>query len=333
MKSVAFLSHRYHFGSSISNRLFQPYLIAILAVVLSCLCVCANSAKAQQASSVTCNNDSFSSAGTDSCKVSLSSVAKKQTAVYLYSSGSVLKLPPTVDVRAGASSVSFTAAVSSVSSVETVLITARASTRMAWKATYAILLEPSTQTPTLAVNATTISFGSVTTKTDAMQTVTLRSTGTAAVTVKSAAVTGTGFTFSGSSFPVTLNPGQALNLEVQFAPTVAGSSTGQLTISSNSSSNPTRTIPLSGTATTPSHDVALSWNAPASASLQVVGYNVYRAPSGTTSFARLNSSLIGSTGYTDAAVTAGQTYLYEVKSVDSAGIESAPSNTSTAVVP
>jgi hypothetical protein len=149
--------------------------------------------------------------------------------------------------------------------------------------------------------------------------------------VNSASVTGNGFSVSGSGFPVTLNPGQTLTLNVQFAPTVAGSATGQLTITSNSSTNPTATFALSGTGT--SHEVDLNWNAPASSSDPVVGYNVYRAPGGTTSYQLLNSSPVGSTNYTDSAVTSGQTYVYIVKSVDSSGTESVPSNTSTSTVP
>jgi hypothetical protein len=149
--------------------------------------------------------------------------------------------------------------------------------------------------------------------------------------VNSASVTGNGFSVSGSSFPVTLNPGQTLTLNVLFTPTAAGSFTGQLTITSNSSSNPTATFALSGTGT--SHEVDLSWNAPASSSDPVAGYNVYRAPGGTTSYQRLNSSPVGSTNYTDYAVTGGQAYVYIVKSVDSSGVESTPSNTTTSTVP
>ena len=38
---------------------------------------------------------------------------------------------------------------------------------------------------------------------------TLSSTGTAPVTINSAALSGTGFTMSGATFPVTLNPTQS----------------------------------------------------------------------------------------------------------------------------
>ena len=256
--------------------------------------------------------------------------------MYLYSSDSALTIPGAVYVNAGATSVTFSANLASVTSARTVWITGQASIAMAVKATYGIQLAPSstTKTPILTVNATSIPFGAVNLNAKAVQTVTLTSSGTAPVTVNSAAVTGTGFSMSGSSFPVTLNPGQTLNLNLQFAPTTAGSATGQLTITSNSSSNPTANFALSGTATSAStsHQINLSWSAPAAAST-VAGYNVYRAASGTSSFQRLNSSPVGSTNYTDSAVTNGKAYVYTVKSVDYAGAESAASNSSTATIP
>jgi hypothetical protein len=45
------------------------------------------------------------------------------------------------------------------------------------------------------------------------------------------------------AFPVTLNPGQSATIILQYDPTVLGVETGQLTVSSNSSTNPTATIP------------------------------------------------------------------------------------------
>jgi hypothetical protein len=294
-------------------------------------------AKAQLASNISCQTSSFSSAGTDSCSANLSGTAQTQVAVFLYSSDPALSLPGAVYVNAGASSVTFSANLASVSSARTVWITGVASTAMATKAIYGIQLSPSTtkQTPTLTVNATGVPFGAVTVNSKATQTVTLTSSGTAPVTVNSAIVSGTGFSMSGSSFPVTLNPGQSLNLNLQFAPTTAGSFTGLLAINSNSSSNPTATFALSGTGTTAStaHQVDLSWSAPSSASNPIAGYNIYRAAGGTTSYQRLNSSPVGSTNYTDSAVTSGKAYVYVVKSVDYAGAESTASNASTASIP
>jgi fibronectin type 3 domain-containing protein len=64
-----------------------------------------------------------------------------------------------------------------------------------------------------------------------------------------------------------------------------------------------------------------------------VGYNVYRAVSGSSSYQRLNSSLNASTSYADTSVAASTTYVYYVTSVDAAGVESTASSNWTAVVP
>src|SRR6202041_2681027 len=94
-----------------------------------------------------------------------------------------------------------------------------------------------------------LTFGDVTVNTASTQPVTLTSTGTSPVTIDSATLSGTGYTLSGATFPVTLNPTQAVTLNVQFDPTAAGAATGQLTIQSNSSTNSRAVVNLSGTGT------------------------------------------------------------------------------------
>src|ERR1019366_2284692 len=99
---------------------------------------------------------------------------------------------------------------------------------------------------------TSLGFGSVVLNTAAPpQPVTLTSTGTAPVTVSAVAVTGAGFAILGSTFPVTLNPGQQATLYIQFNPLAVGAATGQLTITSNSSTNGTAVIGLTGKSTAP----------------------------------------------------------------------------------
>jgi len=100
--------------------------------------------------------------------------------------------------------------------------------------------------PTLSINATSIPFGNVQVNTSATQSVILTSTGTAPVTVNSATMTGTGFSISAASFPATLNPGQAVTVYVEFDPSTVGTASGQLVITSNSSTNATFVIGLSG---------------------------------------------------------------------------------------
>jgi Abnormal spindle-like microcephaly-assoc'd, ASPM-SPD-2-Hydin len=187
----------------------------------------------------------------------------------------------------------------------------------------------------LTVSPTSLSFGSVTIGSSGTQNVTLTSTGTSSVTVSSAAIVGTGFTVSGSSFPVTLNPKQVVTLQVKFNPTVAGAATGQLTVKSTSSSKPTAVVSLTGTGatTTVQHQVSLAWSAPSNSTQPVVGYRVYRATGSSTSYTLLNSTLDASVSYVDRAVQSGQSYTYYVTSVNRSGVESVASSKAKATVP
>jgi hypothetical protein len=163
--------------------------------------------------------------------------------------------------------------------------------------------------------------------------VTLTSSGTAPVTINSATLSGAGFKMSGATFPVTLNPSLAITLQVQFDPTATGAVTGQLVIQSNSSTNGTVTIGLSGTGESASHQVTLIWDAPSSSTDPVAGYHVYRSNGGSSAYTLLNSSVDTQTTYVDTNVQSGATYYYIVKSVDAAGVESTASNGATATIP
>ena len=103
--------------------------------------------------------------------------------------------------------------------------------------------------PTLTVSPASLAFGNVTLNTVSTQPVTLTSTGTAPVTINSATLSGSGYTMSGAKFPMILNPTQSVTLNVQLDPATAGAATGQLTIQSNSSTNSTAVVNLSGTGT------------------------------------------------------------------------------------
>jgi hypothetical protein len=185
----------------------------------------------------------------------------------------------------------------------------------------------------LSVNATSVTFGNVNLNTPSTQSLTLTSTGSSPVTVSSAAITGTGFSYTGATFPMTLNPKQTAMLSVEFDPTTAGTFTGQLTIKSNSSTNSTATIGLGGTGAAASYSVSLNWQAPASSTDPVTGYNIYRSPSGSSTYQLLSSLSSTQLSYTDNSVQGGQTYNYMVESVDASGVESVPSNMASVSVP
>lgn len=103
----------------------------------------------------------------------------------------------------------------------------------------------------LSVNPSSLDFGSVQVGSSQQQVTTLTNTGAASLTVSQATVSGTGFSLSGLTLPVTLTGGQSTNLTVTFTPQSASSVSGSITITSNAP-NPTLTVPLSGTGTSSS---------------------------------------------------------------------------------
>jgi hypothetical protein len=276
-------------------------------------------------SALSCGSTSITGSLTDTCTVSLSGSAPTGgQSVSLNSSSSAVTVPASITVPATATSASFSASVAAVTSAQTATLTASSG-----GTSKSASLQLNAATPLLSLNASSISFGAIVVNATT-QTVTLTSSGTAAVTVNSVAVTGSGFSVSPVSLPATLNPGQTINITLTFDPTAVGAATGQLTVTSNSSTNSTANVSLSGTGNP--HQVALSWAAPGSSTDPIAGYNVYRAAGSTSSFAVVNS-MNAQTAYTDSNVQSGQSYNYYVTSVGSSGVESAPSNTTTVTVP
>ena len=276
-------------------------------------------------STLSCSSTSLAGSISDSCKVILSGAAPKNgVTVALASSSTKLKVPASVTIPATATSATFAADASAVSTAQSVTLTATTG-----GTSKSLSLQLSPDVAQLSVDATSVSFGAVILNQITTEVVTLTSVGKAAVTVQSLSVTGTGFSLSPVSLPATLNPGRTLLLTLVYTAKTNGSQKGQLTIASNSSTNPTLTINLSA-ASTP-HRVELSWNAPADSSKPVSDYGVYRANAGTGSFARIGTT--GQTSYTDTSVQSGSSYDYYVTSVGSSGGESKPSNTFTTKIP
>jgi Fibronectin type III domain/Protein of unknown function (DUF1573) len=250
--------------------------------------------------------------------------------VSLSSNDTSVTVPSSVTVAAGATSASFTATVSAVSTAGTATLTA---TSGGGTKTFAISLGAAV--PTLTLQSTSVPFGDVTDGSPSYQSVTLTSSGTAALTVSAGAVSGAGYTISGVSFPSTLNPGQTATLEIEFDPTTPGVSDGSVTLTSNSSAGTTSTISLSGTGVAPSssYEVNLTWDPPTDSTDPVAGYNIYRAVSGSSTYELLNSSLDTTTTYIDTTVQSGTSYIYYVESVDDEGNQGPPSNDFAVSVP
>jgi hypothetical protein len=187
--------------------------------------------------------------------------------------------------------------------------------------------------PVLALSTTTLSFGADPVGVPVTLPVRLTSTGTSPVTVNAATLTGAGFTFSGATFPVTLDPAIAISIQVQFDPGALGAASGTLTFASDSTTGATSVVNLSGNGTAVQHHVNLSWNAPANSPVPVSGYNIYRAIGSSGSYQLLNSLAASQKTYIDVAVVGSTTYTYYVTSIDSVGVESVPSNPVTITIP
>jgi hypothetical protein len=281
--------------------------------------------------SLACAKASITGSGTDTCTVALNAAAATGgLTVGLSSSNSAVSVPSSVTVGAGAASASFAATVSSVSTAQAVTLSAMAGSV---SKTFALQLNAGSG-GALNINATNIAFGDVNLNTPATQTITLTSTGVLPIVVTAATVSGSGFSVSGISFPLTLSLNQSTTLNVIFNPTTSGAATGQLIVLTTSLTNPTMVVSLSGTGLSVGYEVNLSWNAPASSTDPVAGYNVYRTPSGSSTYQLLGSVNSSQLTYTDTnSILNGQTYDYIVESVDASGNESSPSNMAAVSIP
>jgi hypothetical protein len=192
---------------------------------------------------------------------------------------------------------------------------------------------PSTGTGTLpgqlAVAPSTINFGTVTVGTTQNQTGTL-SASNVPVTVSSLGVSGSQFSVSGLTLPVTIAAGNSVPFQLTFAPQTSGTASANVSFASNASNSPAVEV-ATGSGTMPQHSVALGWNT--SSSSGVVGYNIYRGSVSGGPYTRINSALDTTPYDTDSTVQGGKTYYYVVTAVDSAGAESGYSNPAQAVIP
>lgn len=102
----------------------------------------------------------------------------------------------------------------------------------------------------LTVTPTTISFGIVKVGNNQSQPATMTNSGGSSLTVTKVTPSGTGFTLSGLSLPVTLIAGQSQTFTVIFTPQALGAVSGNLAIA-NTGSTPTVNVVLSGGSQTP----------------------------------------------------------------------------------
>ncbi len=101
----------------------------------------------------------------------------------------------------------------------------------------------------LTTGSSVIAFGTVQVGQNQKQTATITNSGGSSVTISSASITGTGFTLSGITTPLTLPAGQSTTFSVTFAPLTATSASGTVSVASNAPGSPL-TWTLSGSGVT-----------------------------------------------------------------------------------
>jgi len=102
----------------------------------------------------------------------------------------------------------------------------------------------------VSVQPVSLSFGSLAIGASATLPIVLTNSGTTGLNISQLSVTGTGFDVAPMALPLHLAVGQSISLNVSFSPALAGPASGSLSITSNAS-NPSLTVPLSGSGASP----------------------------------------------------------------------------------
>jgi hypothetical protein len=150
----------------------------------------------------------------------------------------------------------------------------------------------------LSLTPASVSFASVVTGNANSQTVQLKNSGTANLTVSQATVAGAGFSLSGLALPMTLTPGQSGNFNVQYTPQSTGSVSGAVSIISNAPNSPAA-VALSATAVAASYTISvnpgsLSFGSVADGSSAAQGFTVTNT--GNSNVA-ISGMTVAGTGY------------------------------------
>jgi hypothetical protein len=114
-----------------------------------------------------------------------------------------------------------------------------------------VVFTPGTQAQGgLISNPANLDLGNVNVGASNSQTVTLTNSTGGTLSISKIAVTGTGFSATGMTVPLSLAKGSQASFKVTFTPTAMGTVTGSVTVTSNAS-NPSLTVALSGVGMTP----------------------------------------------------------------------------------
>lgn len=110
----------------------------------------------------------------------------------------------------------------------------------------------SQDTPAISLNPASVNFGPIVTGTTASQPIIISNGGNATLTITQASLTGSQFSMSGASMPLSIGAGQQATVTVAFTPNSTGSASGSVSITSNAPRSPTM-LDLSGSGVAATH--------------------------------------------------------------------------------
>jgi hypothetical protein len=111
--------------------------------------------------------------------------------------------------------------------------------------------------PQISVVPSSVAFGNATVGTSDPQTMTIRNTGTANLSLTQATLSGQGFVLSGLSLPLTVAAGGSAPFTLSFTPTSASNFSASLSLTSNAPGSPL-TVALTGTGLAPTLQLSVS---------------------------------------------------------------------------
>ena len=166
---------------------------------------------------------------------------------------------------------------------------------------------------------TTLAFGNAQVGSHASLSETVTNTGGSAVTISKANVSNATFSIGGLALPASVAAGQSIAFTVKFAPSAAGSASGNLSLVSDATNSPL-TIPLSGTAVTAAGNLSANPTSLAFGNVQV-GSDAKLSETVTNtggSTVAISSASVGNAAYSISGLTlptnlsAGQSVTFNV---------------------
>jgi P pilus assembly chaperone PapD len=157
----------------------------------------------------------------------------------------------------------------------------------------------------ISLSQSSVSFGTVTVGQSDSQPIKISNPGSAALTISKCSVTGAGFSTSGLTAPLTIQPGQSATFNAVFDPVSASASSGSVSLSSNAPSSPA-TLVLTGTGGAETHVLSVSPSSLAFGSLALNSSGSKTVSLKNTGNSNITISSVSTTGagFADSGVNA-----------------------------